>query len=289
MSDTEGSNNFLSSELGLRIVSALILAALVLAATILGGSTFELLWAIVALAICYEFGSLIKGALPFQYRVSTLFFAILSIGAWISGNYQIAIIIFFIAAVLISVWEFLLLKTCWALTCLSYVLLPFFAMSHLRGTEDDGIMVILTLFACVWGADVFAYFFGRAIGGPKLAPRISPKKTWSGFLGGMLGSMVLVWGVTTLMGHSVNVYLAVLVLILAVLSQVGDLIESMLKRKFRVKDSSNLIPGHGGVLDRVDGLVVSAVILWLILLAMSGFSLIPDTLSIIFNNTFLTP
>jgi phosphatidate cytidylyltransferase len=115
----------------------------------------------------------------------------------------------------------------------------------------------------VWGADIAAYFTGRAVGGPKLAPAISPNKTWSGAVGGLLGALlaaaVLAW---LWPGHANGAglaRLAVLALPLAVMSILGDLYESHLKRRAGVKDSGTLLPGHGGVMDRLDGLVPAAV------------------------------
>lgn len=132
-------------------------------------------------------------------------------------------------------------------------------------------MVTLFLFAIVWCTDIFAYFVGRAVGGPKLAPSISPGKTWSGAVGGTIAAVVagilvahfagMAWGLAML---------ALLVVGLSVISQIGDLFESRLKRLCSVKDSSQLIPGHGGVMDRVDGLATAALALYIVGAAFAG-------------------
>jgi phosphatidate cytidylyltransferase len=146
-----------------------------------------------------------------------------------------------------------------------YIAIPTAAMIWLRGDDIPGMTTIIWLFLVVWGADTGAYLSGRAIGGPKLAPRISPKKTWAGFVGGIsIASLISVAFHFYTPGEILN--LAVIGFLVALASQLGDLLESMAKRHFDVKDSSNLIPGHGGVLDRVDGLVIGAVALAMILL-----------------------
>lgn len=139
-----------------------------------------------------------------------------------------------------------------------YIAVPTAAMIWLRGDDTPGMMTIIWLFLVVWGADTGAYLTGRTIGGPKLAPRISPKKTWAGFIGGVsIASLISVSFYFLEPGSIVS--LAIAGLVVAIMSQIGDLLESMAKRHFDVKDSSNLIPGHGGILDRVDGLVIGAV------------------------------
>ena len=145
---------------------------------------------------------------------------------------------------------------------LLYCGLPVVALIWLRA-QPWGLYATLFVMLLVWGADIFAYFAGRSIGGPRLAPAISPNKTWSGAVGGLAGSLVaagvmcLVWpGYANMAGV---LRLALLALPLAVLSILGDLYESWLKRRAGVKDSGTLLPGHGGVMDRLDGLVPAAV------------------------------
>lgn len=153
----------------------------------------------------------------------------------------------------------------WMLLGCVYIAVPTAAMIWLRGDDIPGMTTIIWLFFVVWGADTGAYLTGRAIGGPKLAPSISPKKTWAGFIGGIsIASLISVGFHFHAPGDIV--ILAIIGFLVALASQLGDLLESMMKRHFGVKDSSNLIPGHGGVLDRVDGLVIGAVALAAILL-----------------------
>jgi len=145
----------------------------------------------------------------------------------------------------------------WWLVGIGYVGMPMIAMWWLR-TLDAGQMV-LWLFFIVWATDIGGYVFGKSIGGPKLAPKLSPKKTWAGLLGGMAFSVAVGVGLQLTFGIvSTMVVLVIASGLLAVWAQAGDLLESGIKRHFGVKDSGELIPGHGGLLDRVDGLVFVA-------------------------------
>lgn len=146
----------------------------------------------------------------------------------------------------------------WLIAGVVYICIPSGILIWLRGDVSSGMITILWLFAVVWSADIAAYLFGRSIGGPKLAPRISPKKTWSGFFGGVTVATIVAGLFAVYWGES-PVSLAIWGAVVAIASQAGDLLESAIKRRFDVKDSSSLIPGHGGVLDRVDALVAGAV------------------------------
>lgn len=140
--------------------------------------------------------------------------------------------------------------------------LPVLALIWLRG-RSLGLEATVFLLLCVWSADILAYFVGRLIGGPKLAPAISPKKTWAGAIGGVVGAMIVAGGLAGVWLASIGGDRAWLFMLLAavfaMLSVLGDLFESWLKRRAGVKDSGTLLPGHGGVLDRLDGLVPVAV------------------------------
>ena len=125
------------------------------------------------------------------------------------------------------------------------------------------------MLAVVWITDIGGYFAGRGIGGPKLWVRVSPKKTWAGAIGGLVGSLAVAAGFAAA-GAGRMGPLLVLGTVLSVVSQLGDLFESAVKRRFGVKDSSNLIPGHGGVLDRIDGLVAALMLAAVIGLVRGG-------------------
>jgi phosphatidate cytidylyltransferase len=145
---------------------------------------------------------------------------------------------------------------------LLYCGLPVLALVWMR-SRALGLEAVIFLMLCVWATDIFAYFAGRAIGGPKLAPAISPNKTWAGAIGGIMGAMLVAGGaamgwLSAMQGSQAGLFVA-LAGAFAALSVLGDLFESWLKRRAGVKDSGHLLPGHGGVLDRLDGLVPVAI------------------------------
>lgn len=146
----------------------------------------------------------------------------------------------------------------WRVAVIPYVGLPMIALLVMRD-RADGFELLLWMFIVVWGTDIGAYFAGRAIGGPKLAPRISPAKTWAGLGGGIFAA----WGAGAAIAAWMDLPLALRFLgaPMAVLAQAGDLFESWLKRRAGVKDSGSILPGHGGVLDRLDGLVPVAALM----------------------------
>ena len=131
---------------------------------------------------------------------------------------------------------------------------------QLRGDATAGLVNVLFLFLVVWSSDIGAYLAGRRFGGPKLAPAISPNKTWSGAAGGLAAAMAVgILAATAMEPAAVPLLrVALVAATLGLLAQVGDLFESWIKRRFHVKDSSSLIPGHGGLLDRLDGVLSAA-------------------------------
>ncbi len=135
------------------------------------------------------------------------------------------------------------------------------ALTWLRGDSQIGMLLILFLLLTVWANDIGAFVVGRGIGGPRLAPSISPAKTWAGFWGGVVAAGVVGGGVALVAGANEPRVVMALGALLAVVGQGGDLFESAVKRRYKVKDSGQLIPGHGGLLDRIDGLVAAAPVL----------------------------
>ncbi len=279
----------MSKELKLRIISAIILAAIVLTITWIGGQTFTLLWAVAAILILREFNRICATKISFAHNIASFIALFLIIASWLMGDRDTAFIIFGVGFVVLALWQFVFSRTIWVACGLMYATLPFFAMSDLRSDNYNGLVVILLLYFCVWGADVFAYFSGRTIGGPKLAPKISPNKTWSGFIGSLVGALFLSYLVNIKAGFEPIFAFFVIMLLAAIVSQLGDLMESSIKRKFNVKDSGSIIPGHGGVLDRVDGLVVAAVFLWLVSLYIATQQGQSNDLPTVFVNAFLRP
>ncbi|PHK96366.1 phosphatidate cytidylyltransferase [Pseudoroseomonas rhizosphaerae] len=148
----------------------------------------------------------------------------------------------------------------WLAAGVLYIGLAGIALIELRHDNDAGRGNVLFLFMVVWASDIGAYLFGRLIGGPKLAPAISPGKTWSGAAGGLVSSMGVGWLAADWLapGNPDVVKVLMVAALLGIATQLGDLLESAVKRHFKVKDSSMLIPGHGGLLDRLDGLLAAA-------------------------------
>jgi phosphatidate cytidylyltransferase len=203
--------------------------------------------------------------------VSAAVLAPVAVGAAYFGGWPFAV--FWAAAAIAVVWEWtrMVAGPIWISSGTIYAAAMFAAPVILRSDPAFGLLAIVLLFAIVWSTDIFGYFAGRAIGGPKLMPAVSPKKTWSGAVAGTLGAMIVAVLVARLFGSFSTVAIAAVALLLSVCAQAGDLFESWIKRKFGVKDSSRLIPGHGGVMDRLDGFWAAAVVGCIIGLLRGGF------------------
>jgi phosphatidate cytidylyltransferase len=276
-----------ASELALRVISALVLAAIALALLYVGGISFAVLCAVGALLILLEFRTIVLLRLSRELAWAMLAFLALAIALWFGAGPDHAFAALAGGVVVLALWEIIISRSAWAATGLAYSGLPFLALVLLRDESFAGAMVVLLVFAVSWGADILAYFAGRTFGGPKLAPRISPKKTWSGFFGGIAGSLILCAGVALVFDLAFGIGLALLIVIASIANQVGDLFESWIKRHFAVKDSGAIIPGHGGVMDRLDGLVFVAVTVWLIGVAAGGQALQPGSAATAFASRFL--
>jgi phosphatidate cytidylyltransferase len=255
------------SNLKLRVLSALVMVPAVLVATAFGGYAFAALIGIVSALVLLEWQSMVRHRAPSGVAITA---AVLIGGAIIGGptgastvTLGMIMLALMLAALVDGHAEEPAVRN-WLYYGPIYAAVPGLALVALRGDDKIGLMAILFLFAVVWSTDIAAYFTGRALGGPKLWPSVSPNKTWSGALGGLVAAM--------LAGSLVGLYAGVprlgplffVAAALSVASQLGDLFESGLKRRFGAKDSGHIIPGHGGVMDRVDGLVAAAVIAFMI-------------------------
>lgn len=153
---------------------------------------------------------------------------------------------------------------------LVYALGALVALLWLRHQPELGRETVIWIVVCVWATDIGAYFLGKLAGGVKLAPRISPGKTWSGLIGGVCWAAVASAALGLVFQQGATFMLAAIGVVLAIVAQMGDLLESAAKRDAGVKDSGNLIPGHGGLLDRVDGLVAVLVVVAIVRLCVGG-------------------
>lgn len=245
------------NELALRIASGLIMAPLAVAIAYVGGWPFAVFWCLAAVGVVWEWSRLVAGAasLPaFAGGVAALVFALpfVTLGQPYAALALIAIGAAAAAAVVP-------VRRGWNAAGVLYAGIVLFAPVLLRGDRELGFVAIVFLFAVVWLTDIVAYAVGRKVGGPKLAPALSPNKTWSGALGGAAAAAA--GGIATAAAFGLGRLWAVGLVAfgLSVVSQAGDLFESTVKRRFGAKDAGNLIPGHGGLMDRLDGFLAAAL------------------------------
>jgi len=246
------------SSLGVRVISALVLAPIVLGVVWAGGWGLASLVAAAAVLMSLEWLHLTGSERPLWAGAVMIATALAAILVTARGQAGLALLLLGAAAMAMSAVSFAERKPAWVAAGMLYVGLPSIALIWLRDLDSEGLITVLWILVLVWGIDIGAYFVGRALKGPKLAPRISPNKTWSGLGGGILAAIGVGLGTAALTGSN-PVTLAALSAGLAIVEQAGDLMESAIKRHFHVKDAGHLIPGHGGLLDRVDGLIAILV------------------------------
>jgi phosphatidate cytidylyltransferase len=253
-----------------RIVSALVLAPPVVAAAIWGGTVFDLLVFAFTAAALREWLRMTWPAAPLPFTVMAylgLFFML--VATWSGGPAPALVTGCIAAAGLFAMARLGEAQHPW-LTCfgLAYVGPALVGLAWLRGHDPHGWQDLLFVLPVVWAVDIGGYALGRALGGPKLWPRISPKKTWAGVAGGVALACLVAAAWAELVGAPLLPTLAVAGFV-ALLSFAGDLFESAMKRRYGFKDSGGLIPGHGGVLDRIDAALV-AVPGFALLVALAG-------------------
>ena len=271
VSGSDGAPKSLSANnLALRVLSALVLAPLALLTAYLGGWPFALFWGVAALAVLWEWITLVVGpTYRLMYSLCGGALAIAGFLAWL-GRPTAAMLIVGLGALAAAIFapnE----RRLWVTIGIGYAGALLLTPIFLRADQTFGFLVIVLLFAIVWSTDILGYFAGRTFGGPKLLPTVSPKKTWSGAIAGTVGAMIVALLVADQFGLFNRLAILTIALILSVLAQIGDLFESWVKRQFGAKDSSQLIPGHGGVMDRLDGFWAAAVAGCLIGLLRGGF------------------
>lgn len=250
-------------DIGRRVASAVLLAALSLWSLWAGVQTFALLLAVLATIVAWEWGRLVRGSERDIYLLAHGFAVVGATGLGAFGLGALGLILLLVVAPVLVVLR--LGKGGW-LTGLGvlYVGLPALALVWFRADPLLGVLAVLFVFVVVWSSDTFAFLAGRLIGGPKLWPAVSPGKTWAGAVGGAVAGMIagalFAWGA----GGIDPITLVPVGLVLSLAAQLGDLGESALKRRAGRKDASNLVPGHGGIFDRVDGLMLAAIVAGLI-------------------------
>lgn len=256
------------AELVPRILSGAFLIVTALIALWLGHDWFGLFWLIAAFGIAYEWQALVAGPnVLLRFAVAAIALGLVD-RLSIDGSPRSALILLAAAAVLAAVPAGQGRRV-WAGLGVVYPGAMIVAVTLLRNSWPFGFEAVLWLFAVVWGNDIMAYFGGKLIGGPKLWPSISPSKTWAGFLVGNISGALAGLAVSPVPKYAV--YCLVLGLLCGVAAQAGDLGESRIKRHFGVKDAGQIIPGHGGVMDRLDGFVAAAVLAACIGVGRYGF------------------
>ncbi len=253
-------------EVLLRLASALVLAAVALGAAIASPWTFLVLVIVSGVIVAWEWGRLVRGEGLDRIAIIEVT-AVAAVAILLTlGRAEFAALALGAAAVAVGLLSLSAGHSLWSLGGLLYAALPAAALVFLRSAPSLGAIAVLYLFAVAWTTDTASYAAGRLIGGPKLAPRISPHKTWSGFIVGALAPAVVGYAFALALKGTSAWWLALVSVALALACQAGDLLESAVKRHFGAKDMSQLIPGHGGLLDRIDGLLIAAILAGLIAL-----------------------
>jgi phosphatidate cytidylyltransferase len=247
----QGTRNLL-----LRVVAALVLAPLAIAAAYAGGWLWTALVTLAAIGLYVEWLTIVDARTPRPVAAGVVALAIA--GFFLATgriDASLLVLIVGLAGVMIVSPG----RRLWTATGFGYAAAAEVASVLVRLDQANGLVALILILLVVWVTDIGGYFAGRGIGGPKLWPRVSPKKTWAGAIGGFVASLAVA-AVFAVVGLGKTGPVVLLGAILSIASQFGDLFESAVKRRFGVKDSSQIIPGHGGLLDRLDGFVAAVVL-----------------------------
>ena len=256
-----------SRNLWLRLAAAAVLIPLTLGLAWLGGWWWLVLVSLVGIGLFIEWLTLV-GA-PRERGIAAGGVALVVAAACVlMDRHDSAIGILAVGAIVVAVLS--MRQRIWATAGFAYAAVAVFSAMALRGETIIGFQALVFVLCVVWVTDTLGYFVGRNVGGAKLWPRVSPNKTWSGALGGFFGSLLVGAGFA-FAGYIAWLPALLVSATLSVASQLGDLFESAIKRRFGVKDSGQLIPGHGGLLDRLDGFVAAILVAVLIGLSRGGF------------------
>ena len=241
----------------LRIAASLVLAPLAVAAAYVGGWLWTSLVTVATIGLYVEWLTVI-GARRLPLILPGV--VVLLGTGWVEAeHFDVARVSLLLGLGMVAVAIFSRDRHGWAVAGVGYALAASVASSLLRRDPAWGFVALMFVLMVVWGTDIGGYFSGRLIGGPKLWPQVSPKKTWAGAIGGFTASLAVAIGFAAF-GLGKTGSLLLLGALLSVAAQLGDLFESAVKRRFGVKDSSHLIPGHGGLMDRLDGFVAAAIL-----------------------------
>lgn len=258
------------NELALRVCSAVVLVPLAIGTAYVGGWPFAIFWGAAAIGVVWEWSSMVAPDEQFSVLMAGGASLALAVILVATGHVLAALIVVAMGA-LGAASLTLADRRMWAAGAIPYAGALAVGPIILRSDGEQGFLAMLFVFAIVWTTDIAAYFVGRGLGGPKLVPRVSPNKTWTGAIGGLLASVFAAIIVAKIAALTSFFALAMLAIVLSISAQAGDLFESFLKRRFNAKDSSHLIPGHGGLMDRLDGFVTASVAAVMIGVVRGGF------------------
>jgi phosphatidate cytidylyltransferase len=242
--------------LAMRVAAALVLAPLAIAIAYAGGWLWTALVTLTAIGLYFEWLTVVGACTPRLVMVGAAALAIAGL-LLATGRIDasIPVLVVGLAGVMVVSPE----RRLWTATGFGYAAAAEVASVLVRHDQAHGFVALILILLVVWVTDIGGYFAGRGIGGPKLWPRVSPKKTWAGAIGGFAASLAVAAGFAAI-GLGKTGPMLLLGAVLSIASQFGDLFESAVKRRFGVKDSSHIIPGHGGLLDRLDGFVAAIVL-----------------------------
>jgi phosphatidate cytidylyltransferase len=241
----------------LRIVASLVMAPLAIAMAYAGGWLWTGLVALASIGLYVEWLTVTGGRNLPLVVLGTL--ALLGAGWLEAAHFDLVSVSAVIVLGVIVAAIFSRDRRGWAVLGIGYSFAALIASCMVRRDPVSGFAALMLVLLVVWATDIGGYFAGRLIGGPKLWPQVSPKKTWAGAVGGFVASLAVAAGFAAF-GLGKMIPLLLLATGLSIAAQLGDLFESAVKRKFGVKDSSHIIPGHGGLMDRLDGFVAAVVV-----------------------------
>jgi phosphatidate cytidylyltransferase len=241
----------------MRVAAALVLAPLAIGAAYAGGWYWTALATLGAIGLFVEWLAVTYSARNVSVTIAGVVALVLSAPFLVIGNVNAALVV--LALGLVAVAFRAAEPRIWAIGGFLYAAAAQVASVLVRLDQEKGLSALILVLLVVWATDIGGYFAGRAIGGPKLWPQVSPKKTWAGAIGGFVASLLVAIGFSASnLGKTLP--LVTLAAMLSIAAQFGDLFESAIKRRFGVKDSGHIIPGHGGVMDRLDGFVAAIVL-----------------------------